>query len=332
MGVQDDAEVIAGGNKKAIITGISGQDGAYLAAHLLEKGYEITGILSSDRESNLYRLSYLAIEPRISFASVDLCNLSEIQALLRIEKPDEIYHLAAQSSVGISFQKPYETLWFNCQSCFAWLEATRSVNKAIRFYFSCSGEMYGKTDNLPVGIDAPLRPVSPYAVSKAAGFQTVKMYREVYDMFAVSGIVFNHESFLRPEHFFVKKVIRHGLLIKKGILHQLEVGNIDVKRDFGSAKDYVRAFWSMLQTEEPNDFIIASGTSVSLREIIYFVWDYYQLDRDRIVQNPSFYRPEEIVDIYGDNKAIQQETDWKYDKSWEDLMLELIQEEEKNYG
>lgn len=316
--------------KTAIITGITGQDAPYLAKLLLSNQYKVVGIIRSYNSSTLDKLKYLGIQQQVVLEECDLTDISSIIKLLTKHKPDEVYNLAAQSSVGLSFEQPIGTIQFNIISVLNLLESVRMVNKEIKIYQASSSEMFGKVVTLPIKEDTPLHPLSPYAISKASAYWTVTNYREAYSLFACNGILFNHESYLRSNNFFVKKVIRESIKIKRGNQDHLRVGNIDIKRDFGYAEEYVKAMWLMLQVDRADDYIICSGKSVSLREIIYHVFDYIGIDRERVVSDRSLFRPTDIEDIYGDNYKAKKELNWKYEMSFFDVLDMIIDEEIKN--
>ncbi len=318
-------------DKVALITGITGQDGAYLAEYLLKKNYKIIGMIRDDGTPNFNGLNYLGIKDDVELKKSNLTDLVNCKKIIQENRPTEIYHLAAQSSVSYSFRHPNETIVFNIKSVLNLLEAIRFDNHAIKFYQASSSEMFGKASSLPISRDTTLHPLSPYAISKATGHWLVSQYRESYGLFASSGILFNHESYLRSESFFVKKVILSAIRIKKGSQQNLTVGNIDIKRDFGYAKEYVKAIWLILQMEYPGDYQVCSGTSVSLREIIYYVFDHFGLDRNLIIQDPELFRPSEIEDMFGDNTEIKTKTGWKYDLTFFDVLDILIEEELVNY-
>jgi GDPmannose 4,6-dehydratase len=317
--------------KKAMITGISGQDGAYLAKFLLNMGYSITGILHPGRKSDLFRLEYLDIHNTVVIEYLDVTQLDQCSQFIATFKPDEIYHLAGQSSVAESIRNPYTTLDYNIFSILNLLEAVRVLGNNVRLYYSSSSEIFGNAIVLPVKEKTPLNPVNPYGISKATGFTLVKNYRELYNIYAVNGIVFNHESFLRPPHFFIKKIIQSAIQIKKGQLASLHVGNLDVRRDFGFAKEYVQAFWHMLQTDEPEDFIIASGESIMLRDIVVYVFEKLGLDQSSIVQDPKLFRPADVMNMVGDPSAILKKTNWTFTSSFYEVLDLLIEEEIKMY-
>jgi len=319
-----------GYQKTALITGITGQDGALLARLLLSKGYHVAGVYRQDAVPDTSRLAYLGIDQSIQLEGADLTEPDQCKSMLRRLAPDELYNLAAQSSVSYSFNHPRETLEFNIISVLNLLEAIRAVNPAIRMYQASSSEMYGKAERLPITLETRLHPISPYGISKATGHWMVSQYREAYGLYAVSGILFNHESYLRPESFFVKKVIRSAIRIKRGEQKVLQVGNIDIKRDFGLATEYVKAIWMVMQLEQPEDFLVCSGSSIALRDIVYYVFDQLGLDRSLIIHDTTLDRPTEILDIYGDKTKIEAKTDWKYPYTIYEVLNELINEEIQN--
>jgi len=318
--------------KKAIITGITGQDGAYLSRLLLEKGYKVTGLIRSHYGSNLNRLKYLGILDKIELVECDSRDLSQVLNIITAAQPNEIYNLAAQSSVSLSFQQPIGTIDFNINSVLNFLESIRLLNPAIRFYQASSSEMFGKVDNLPITEETMVHPLSPYAISKVTGHYICINYRESYHLYTSCGILFNHESYLRGENFFVKKLVKGSLDILNGKKEFLEFGNLDIKRDFGWSEKYVEAMWLMLQQEKPGDFMICSGSSVSLREIVYYVFDKLQIDRSLIKIDPKLFRPTEIKDIFGSNEKARKELGWQYDTSFFTVLDNMLDEERRNYG
>ncbi len=316
--------------KTAIITGITGQDGAYLSKLLLEKNYRVVGLIRKDAGESFFGLEYLGIKDKIIFEKCNLSDFFEVKNVLTKFKPHEIYNLAAQSSVGFSFEKPMETINFNISSVLNLLEAIKEVDKNIRFYQASSSDMFGNIKELPITENSIIHPTSPYAISKVTGHWMTINYRESYCLFACCGILFNHESYLRAGNFFVKKVIRTAIEIKNETQNELRVGNIDLRRDFGFAPDYVQAMWLMLQQEEPKDFIICSGKSVSLREIIEYVFEKLEIDKSKIVTDKSFFRPNDIKNIYGDNKTAKKELGWENKKTFFETLDVLIEEESDN--
>lgn len=316
--------------KTAIITGITGQDGAYLAQLLVEKNYCVIGIHREGDGNDFYRLEYLGVRDKIELLGCNLLDPKACTELLRSFAPDEIYNLVAQSSVSYSFSKPHETIEFNIMTVLNLLEAIRSVDTNIKYYQASSSEMFGKIESLPISTHTQLHPISPYGISKAAGHWMVSQYREAYGLFAISGILFNHESYLRTDSFFVKKVIKAAIRISRGLQTTLALGNIDIKRDFGHAKEYVKAIWMMMQLDQPTDFQVCSGTSVSLRQIAFYVFDQLNVDHERIVIDPALFRPAEIKDIYGDKSEVEKQTEWKYTLTFFEVLDMLIKEELAN--
>ncbi len=315
----------------ALITGITGQDGAYLSQFLIEKGYKVTGLVRSLSGGNLSRLDYLGIQSKIQFLECDLQDLSQVLNIIREVNPDEIYNLAAQSSVGLSFQQPIGTLQFNISSVLNQLEAIRLINPKIKFYQASSSEMFGNIEELPITETSKLHPVSPYAISKVAAHHITVNYRESYGLFACCGILFNHESYLRGKNFFVKKVIRGALDIKEGKIEELELGNLNIKRDFGWSKKYVEAMYAMMQQEQPGDFVISSGKSVWLYEIVEYVFKKLEIPYSKIVEDKSLLRPNEITDIYGSSEKARKVLGWNYKYSFYEVLDFIIEEEQQNY-
>jgi GDPmannose 4,6-dehydratase len=317
--------------KTAIISGITGQDGAYLAEFLLKKNYRVIGLKRINSSSSLSGLTYLNILSKVTIIDCDLLELSEVIGIIEQFEPTEIYNLAAQSSVSISFKHPIETFKFNTLSVYNFLEAIKTVNKEIKFYQASSSEMFGKVNNLPITENSILHPLSPYAISKAAAHFTCVNYRESYDMKVSCGILFNHESYLRGHNFFVKKIIHQSIKIHYKKQDILEVGNIDTKRDFGYAPRYIEAMYLMLQQPGFSDYLICSGESVSLREIINYIFRKLDIDIKRCQPNEKLFRPAEILDMYGDNTKAKQELNWNYNLTFFDVLDKLLEEELLNF-
>lgn len=316
-------------NKTALITGISGQDGAYLAQFLLQKGYKVVGVVRNT-SSSLNHLKYLAIDGEVQIMECDLRDIVGIINIITVIKPTEIYNLAAQSSVSLSFQQPISTFEFNTLSVLNLLEAIRITSLPIRYYHASSSEMFGKVTNLPIHETTPMHPLSPYAISKAAAHWLTVNYRESYGLFSCCGILFNHESYLRNTNFFVKKVIQQALEIKNGKRELLEVGNIEIARDFGYAPEYIKAMWLMLQQDTPTDYLICSGQSVKLRTVVEYVFKVLDIATDKIVVRQDLLRPTEIEDIVGSNQKAKKELKWTYDMTFFQVLELLIAEEIKN--
>ena len=316
--------------KTAIITGISGQDGPYLAKLLLEKGYKVIGTVRSYRCANSKNFEYLGIEKEVMLEELDLLDMANVIRIIQKHKPDEIYNLAAQSSVGLSFEQPLGTFSFNTTSVNNLLESIRLFSPLTKLYQASSSEMYGRVKTMPIGLETPMHPISPYGVSKMASYFMITTYRESYNLFVCNGVLFNHESYLRSNNFFVKKVIRDSIAIRNGKLDKLIVGNLNVKRDFGYAPKYVEAMWKILQSNKADDFIICSGKSILLKDIVEYVFEKLGLDKNLIVENRDFFRPNEIEEIYGDNSKAKKDLNWEYDFSFFDVLDILIDEEIKN--
>ncbi|MEB3361755.1 MAG: GDP-mannose 4,6-dehydratase [Synechococcaceae cyanobacterium] len=312
--------------RRALITGITGQDGSYLAQALLEQGYEVLGLLEAGRSSSLWNLDYLGVLPRIRLLKATLADSVEVQRVLLETKPTEIYSLAAQSSVSASFREPALTMTANTQPVLNWLEAIRSLNPSIRLYHASSSEMYGNVDRACVTPTTLFNPISPYAVSKVAAHQLVRAYRNAYGLYAVSGILFNHESALRKVGFFTRKLMDGALGLASRQITGLSFGNLDVRRDFGYAPDYVEAMWLMLRQSEPEDHLICSGHSVSLQEIVAHVFRCLNISIEALHIDSSLYRPAEIQDIYGTPDYAASKLGWRSSNTAFQTMERILEE------
>lgn len=310
----------------AIITGVTGQDGAYLSQLLIKKNYRVIGLVRSYRNLSAKGLEYLKIKDQIEFVECDLTDLSQVLSIIKNYNPSEIYNLAAQSSVSLSFKQPIGTIHFNIISVLNILEAIRIVNPKTKFYQASSSEIFGDT-NLPIKENTVINPISPYGISKATAHWITKNYREAYNIYSCSGFLFNHESYLRSDNFFIKKVITESIKIKKGIVPFLKVGNIDIRRDFGWAPKYVEAMYLMLQQPIPDDFIICSNASVSLKEIIEYTFEYLNIPLDKLIIDQDLFRPTEIKDIYGDSSKAKEKLNWNYNMTFLKVLKILIDEE-----
>jgi GDPmannose 4,6-dehydratase len=317
--------------KKAIITGVTGQDGAYLSQLLLNKGYKVYGIIRAKNSYQRKNLDYLKIHDNLHLIECDLQNLKEIIHIFKQVMPCEVYNLAAQSSVSYSFQAPIETLQFNINSVLNILEAIRLVNETIKFYQASSSEMFGRVSSLPISENTIFHPLSPYAISKVAAHHIAINYRESYGLFTCCGILFNHESFLRSSSFFIKKLLIGALDIFYNKKEFITFGNLDIKRDFGFSKDYVVAMYLMMQLEKPDDFLICSGTSIKLRIIVEYVFSVLNISHSKIIIDPLLYRPTEIEDIYGTNKKAISILGWNCEANFFKTLDALIKEEMANY-
>ncbi len=318
--------------KTALITGITGQDGAYLSKYLLGKNYKVYGITRNLLAGNLNGLNFLNVLKEVELIEANLLDLSNIIRILEKYQPDEIYNLAAQSSVGLSFDQPIGTLEFNIISIANILEAVRIINKNIKVYQSSSSEMYGNVDKnkLPIDENFIIHPASPYGISKASAHWISVNYREAYRIFISCGILFNHESVLRRPNFVTKKIITGALKIKNGEMDYLTVGNTSVQRDWGYVPEYVKVMWKMLNVHTPDDYIICSGEAHSLQEFIEKVFNSMKLDPIKYVQtDKSLYRPVELEVIYGNPTKAKSALGWNYTISFDELIDRLIEDEIK---
>lgn len=313
---------------KALICGISGQDGAYLAQFLLSKGYEVYGTSRDAQMSSFKNLHALGIADRVSLESMAPNDFrSVLQTLARVN-PDEVYNLAGQSSVGLSFQQPVETLESVSIGTLNLLEAIRFIGNQIKLYNACSSECFGDTEGITADELTPFRPRSPYAVAKAAAFWEVANYREAYGLFACSGILYNHESPLRPERFVTKKIVSAACRITNGSKEKLHLGNIHIQRDWGWAPEYVEAMWLLLQQNRPDDFIIATGESHSLAAFVEAAFSAVGLSwREYVVTDPSLLRPTDLnIGKANPSKAYNQ-LGWKAQYTMHDVVRMMIEAE-----
>lgn len=282
-------------NKRALITGIAGQDGAYLAELLLGRGYAVIGTSRDAQISDFRNLTRLGIREKVEVASMAIGDFRSVLQVMSRYRPDEIYNLAGQSSVGLSFDQPVETLESISVGTLNLLEGIRFLNRDIRLYNASSSECFGDTGDTPADENTPFRPRSPYAVAKAAAFWEVANYREAYGLYACSGILFNHESPLRPERFVTQKIVRAACRIAAGSKERLQLGNLDIHRDWGWAPEYVDAMWRMLQQPKPTDFVIATGTTHSLQDFVHTAFTTAGLDwHDHVDSNPALMRPTDL--------------------------------------
>ncbi len=296
--------------KKALITGITGQDGSYLADLLLEKGYEVHGMVRRSSVEKLDRIEH--IRDRIKFVQADLLDQLSIISAIREVNPSEVYNLAAMSFVPASWSQPVLTGEFTAIGVTRMLEAIRLVNKGIRFYQASSSEMFGKVREVPQNENTPFHPRSPYGVAKVYGHYITLNYRESYGIYASSGILFNHESPRRGLEFVTRKVTNAVARIKLGLQNELYLGNLDAKRDWGYAKDYVEAMWLMLQQENADDFVVATGISHSVKDWVKASFDCMDMDWEKYVRiDQRFLRPAEVDLLIGDSSKAQRTLKWK---------------------
>src|SRR5467141_3760221 len=295
--------------KRAVITGVTGQDGSYLADLLIEKGYEVTGVVRRSSSPNLWRIEHLL--DRITLRPADLVDQLSLMRIVQDVRPQEFYNLAAMSFVPASWDQPLLTGEFNSQGVTRVLEAIRQVDPAIRIYQASSSEMYGRVREVPQTELTPFYPRSPYGVSKAFAHYITVNYRESYDMHAVSGMLFNHESPRRGLEFVTRKVTDGVARIKLGLADTLSLGNLDAKRDWGFAGDYVKAMWLMLQQDRPDDFVIATGISHSVRDLVEVAFAHAGLDwRTHVTLDPKLIRPAEVEHLIGDSTKARTQLGW----------------------
>ncbi len=305
--------------KRALITGITGQDGSYLAELLLEKGYEVYGMVRRSSLEKFERLNH--IRDRVTIVQADLLDQLSLIEVIRDAAPDELYNLAAQSFVPTSWTQPVLTAEFTAVGVSRVLEAIRQVNPKIRFYQASSSEMFGKVRQVPQNEETPFYPRSPYGVSKAYGHYITVNYRESYGLFAVSGILFNHESPRRGLEFVTRKITNAAARIKYGLQHELRLGNLDAHRDWGYAGDYVRAMWLMLQQHEPADYVVASGVAHSVRDFVEAAFGHAGLDwQKHVVTDPSLLRPAEVEHLIGDSTKARTKLGWKPEVDFDGLV------------
>ena len=310
-------------SKRAIISGITGQDGSYLAELLLEKGYEVVGITRRLSAPNTGRIEHLL--GRIELRPADLLDQLSLMKVVDEVRPHEFYNLAAMSFVPASWDQPLLTGEFNAQGVTRVLEAIRRIDTAIRLYQASSSEMYGKVREIPQTEETPFYPRSPYGVSKAFAHYITVNYRESYDLFAASGILFNHESPRRGLEFVTRKVTDGVARIKLGLADSLSLGNLDAQRDWGFAGDYVRAMWLMLQQDKPGDYVIATGVSHSVQELVQTAFEHVGLDwREHVKTDPRFLRPAEVDHLIGDSSKAREQLGWQPHVDFTELVTMMV--------
>lgn len=320
---------------RALITGITGQDGSYLAEYLLEKGYEVHGIVRRVAlevpEERLWRLR--AILDKIHLHPASLESYSSIFNIVAKVKPEECYHLGAQSFVSYSFEDEFSTINTNINGTHHILSAIKNNTPDCKFYFAGSSEMFGKVRETPQNERTPFHPRSPYGISKVAGFDLTRNYREAYGLKACSGILFNHESPRRGVEFVSRKISSHAAKIKLGFEKELLLGNLDAKRDWGHAKEYVKAMWLMLQQSgDFEDYVIATGECHSVKDFLEIAFNYVDLDPYEFVKvDPGLYRPAEVQLLQGDCKKAEEKLGWKYSHPFQELVEEMVEHDLEFY-
>lgn len=315
--------------KRALITGITGQDGAYLAKFLLEKGYEVYGTYRRQSSPNFWRLQYLGIFDRVNLIPIDLTDTSSILEAIKISEPDEVYHLAAQSFVGASFETPIATGDVSGLAVTRILEVIRQVNPEIKFYQASTSELYGnsRSEGL-LNEETKFRPASPYAAAKLYGYWITRIYREAYGIFAVNGILFNHESPLRGLEFVTRKISNAVAKIALELEKELRLGNLEAKRDWGYAPEYVESMWLMLQQDEPDDYVIATGEAHSVREFCEIAFDIVSLDLQEYVKvDKRFMRPLDVNYLCGDYSKAKKKLGWKPRTKFKQLVKIMVDED-----
>lgn len=313
--------------KKALITGITGQDGSYLSELLLSKGYEVHGVVRrvalEDPEHRLWRIRHIL--DKITIHSASLESYASIFSVIEEIKPDECYHMAAQSFVSYSFEDEFSTINTNISGTHYVLSAIKKIVPDCRFYFAASSEMFGNAKETPQNENTPFNPRSAYGISKVAGYHLTRNYREAYNLFAVSGISFNHESPRRGFEFITRKVTNTVAKIKLGLTKELRVGNLDAKRDWGYAGDYVKAVWLILQQDKPEDYVIATGETHSVKELIELAFSYAGMEwKEHVIADEKFYRPAEIHELKGDFSKARKNFGWEPTVSFKELIEMML--------
>jgi len=322
--------------KRALITGITGQDGSYLSELLLEKGYEVHGIVRrvalEDPLTRMWRIRHISDKIHIHSASIE--SYASIFNIVSDVKPDECYHLAAQSFVSYSFEDEFSTINTNLNGTHYILSAIKRQAPDCKLYFAASSEMFGLVKETPQNENTPFHPRSPYGISKVAGFDLTRNYREAYGLFALSGILFNHESPRRGLEFVTRKISYAAARIKLGLEKELRLGNIKARRDWGHSRDYVKAMWLMLQKDEPMDFVISTGRTHSVEEFLEIAFGYVDLDyREYLVTDDQLYRPAEVHALQGDSSKAHDVLQWFPEVGFEDLIREMVESDmAKNTG
>ncbi len=319
--------------KTALIFGISGQDGTYLARFLLGKGYEVVGTSRDAQISSFSNLIRLGLRDRVEVESVALNDFRSVLQVLKRIQPDEIYNLAGQTSVGLSFGQPVESFESISIGTLNLLEAIRFLEKPVKIYNAGSSECFGNTQGHPADETTPFYPRSPYAVAKAAAYWQVANYRDAYELFACSGLLFNHESPLRPERFVTRKIVSTACRIAGGSGERLELGNIDIQRDWGWAPEYVEAMWLMLQQEAPDDYVIATGETNKLEDFVHTVFSSLGLDwKEHVAVNHELFRPADILISRADPERAARKLGWRAQYRMRDVAKMMVEGERKAHG
>jgi len=310
--------------KKVLITGVTGQDGSYLAEFLLEKGYKVYGLKRRTVNAGMENIGHIIDE--IELIDGDITDMPSLVDAVKTSMPDEVYNFAAQSFVQTSWKQPHVTAQINSLGAMALLDAIRTIKPDARFYQASTSEMFGNSRIVPQNEDTPFCPRSPYGVSKLYAHWITVNYRDSYDMFACSGILFNHESPRRGPEFVTRKVTMAAAMIKAGLIDRIGMGRLDVKRDWGFAGDYVKAMWLMLQNDKPVDYVIATGIAHSVEEMAKIAFEYVGLDhRDHIYLDERYLRPAEVTQLVGDATRAEKELGWKPEVGFRDLIEMMVE-------
>ena len=318
--------------KKALITGVTGQDGAYLAKFLLDRGYEVYGTYRRVSTPNFWRLQYLGVFNKINLIPAELIDAGSMVEAIKTSDPDEIYHLAAQSFVGASFEQPIGTGDISGLGVSRVLEATRQANPDIKFYQASTSELYGKGNTSAQDENTPFSPASPYAAAKLYGYWMTRIYREGYGMFACNGILFNHESPLRGLEFVTRKISNGAAKIALGMQKELKLGNMNSKRDWGYAPEYVELMWLMMQQKEPDDYVIATNETHSVKEFVEQAFDIVGLDwQEHVKVDKRFLRPIDVEFLHGDYSKAKKKLNWEPKVKFEELVKIMVKEDLKRW-
>jgi GDPmannose 4,6-dehydratase len=313
---------------KALITGITGQDGSYLAEFLLSQGYEVHGMVRrvalEDPEHRMWRIRRILDQVHLHSGSLE--SYASIFRVVEQVQPQECYHLAAQSFVSYSFEDEFSTINANINGTHFILSALREKAPGCRFYFAASSEMFGQAKETPQNELTPFHPRSPYGISKVAGLHLTQNYREAYDLFACNGILFNHESPRRGYEFVTRKITNAAARIKQGVDKELRLGNLEARRDWGYARDYVRAMWLMLQQDDPEDYVVATGETHSVRDLARVAFECVDLDfEDFVVTDPALFRPAEVKELRGESRKARAKLDWAPSMGFEELIARMVE-------
>ena len=319
--------------KKALITGVTGQDGAYLANFLLKKNYKVFGTFRRSSTPNFWRLNYLKILNKINLIPSDILDYASIYEAIKISKPHEIYNLAAQSFVKVSFEQPSVTTELDGLSTLRYLEAIRLLNPNIKFYQASTSEIFGNQPKKKINEKTEMLPSSPYGAAKLYSYHTVKIYRKAYNLFASNGILFNHESPIRGLEFVTRKVTNAAAQIKLGLIKKLELGNINIHRDWGNAEEYVEGMWRILQHKSPDDFVIATGKSNSIRDLLNFSFSRLGLDwKKYVVLKKNLRRAVDVKFLIGDCAKLKKEIGWYPKIKFKETVEKMVDEDFKRWN